>query len=437
MDFVSCLKIRNVLKEYKSDYNKSSVGDKMKCSVNRNHILIIGIMSLFIVGMIYAWSIFVTPLENEFGWTRVQSSGIYTTSMICFAFGVLLCGIISKKTNLGFTGLLGSLMISLGFGLCSVSNTLIQFYIFYGIFCGIGVGVCYNTWLTTITFWFSDRIGFASGLLLMSFGMGGMILGSIVSVLIYSNIGLRKTFLILGIFVLLESILTIPFLKNASNYRILEKGNNLQDSINNFNTSKMIQQPTFWIFTIWKMALTGIGHSIIGQASLIALDSGANITMATLAVGLLSIGNGGGRILFGIYFDRKGRFNTILMISLGFLILGIGFWMIFPLKIWVFINILLGLIGLFYGGLSLITATYISDVFGSKHFNSNMGINSLTNVPATLTFSTIISLIKVNMQTYQPFFKLMIIVCLVCLILGLSTKNFEERMSIKQRASNL
>ena len=69
-----------------------------------------------------------------------------------------------------------------------------------------------------------------------------------------------------------------------------------------------------------------------------------------------------------------------------------------------------------------------SDVFGTRYFKSNMGINSLTNVPATLAGSTLISVIKANTQTYQPFFYIMIVICLISVFFGIATKPLEKKM---------
>src|SRR3982751_6308251 len=44
-----------------------------------------GILMNLALGSLYAWSVFVPPLEREFGWTRVQTSWVYTIAIVCFA----------------------------------------------------------------------------------------------------------------------------------------------------------------------------------------------------------------------------------------------------------------------------------------------------------------------------------------------------------------
>ena len=38
------------------------------------------------LGAVYAWSIFIRPPEEEFGWTRADSSSVFT--IVIFVFGI-------------------------------------------------------------------------------------------------------------------------------------------------------------------------------------------------------------------------------------------------------------------------------------------------------------------------------------------------------------
>ena len=52
---------------------------------------IVGGISLNLaLGSLYAWSVFVLPLEKEFGWNRAQTSWVYTIAIVCFAAAFIL-----------------------------------------------------------------------------------------------------------------------------------------------------------------------------------------------------------------------------------------------------------------------------------------------------------------------------------------------------------
>src|SRR4029450_7588733 len=44
-----------------------------------------GILMNLALGSLYAWSVFVPPLEREFGWARAETSWGYTIAIVCFA----------------------------------------------------------------------------------------------------------------------------------------------------------------------------------------------------------------------------------------------------------------------------------------------------------------------------------------------------------------
>lgn len=375
-------------------------------------VLSCGACSLLFMGLIYGWSIFAAPLEEAFGWTRAETSIAYTLSLTFFYAGILGTGILMKRLSVRHIISIGTVLITIGFLFASRMNSLIELYFFYGVLCGFGVGLIYNAWLSYIISSFPDQSGFGSGVLLMGFGLGGMVLGSIVSALIHSYVGWRNTFLILAFAVALQSILTTSCLKERVNVSKVSA-----DSSTSIPPSKMILQPSFFFFTIWKICIVGIGQAIIGQCSLIMSDVGASIVIATLAVGMTSVCNGAARIIFGALFDRFGRSFVMLLLTFGNLLLSILLYITYTNSAIIPLCACLCCIGLLYGGTSVVSAAFIGNVYGPYYFSGNMGINGITSIPATVLGSTLISLTKEKTGSYQHFFPVMCILCVISAVL--------------------
>ena len=53
--------------------------------MNRWRVVVGGVSMNLALGSLYAWSVFVLPLEKEFGWTRSQTSWVYTIAVVVFA----------------------------------------------------------------------------------------------------------------------------------------------------------------------------------------------------------------------------------------------------------------------------------------------------------------------------------------------------------------
>src|SRR5436305_11590024 len=79
------------------------------------------------LGTLYGWSVFVAPLEARFGWTRAETSMVFTIAVIVFALSFVVAGRIQDKVGPLYCSLAGGVLVSLGFYLCSYTTTLTYF----------------------------------------------------------------------------------------------------------------------------------------------------------------------------------------------------------------------------------------------------------------------------------------------------------------------
>src|SRR6516165_1706759 len=49
------------------------------------------------LGTLYAWSVFVAPLESRFGWKRADTSMVFTIAVTVFALSFVIAGRIQDK----------------------------------------------------------------------------------------------------------------------------------------------------------------------------------------------------------------------------------------------------------------------------------------------------------------------------------------------------
>ena len=84
---------------------------------NRWGYLIKGFIMTMFLGILYAWSIFVAPLEQAFGWDRAQTTITYSIMMVTFALGQLTGGLWASTIikNPARTITLFSFLLAVGF----------------------------------------------------------------------------------------------------------------------------------------------------------------------------------------------------------------------------------------------------------------------------------------------------------------------------------
>lgn len=286
-------------------------------------------ISTLFLGLIYAWSLFRAPFSEVFKtWTVAQMSMTFTISMIMFCLGGLIGGQLGKKFGVKVRILIAAVLLLVGFFMVSTLNpadasgSLMKLYIFYGIFGGGGVGIGYNAVITTITKWFPDKVGLASGIMLMGFGLGGLALGSVVTKFI-AGIGIFSTFklLAIAIFVVLlvaAIIIKAPEAPTAG----ASKTAAADDNTHHYTSAEMMKTSRFWIFFLWAIALNSAGLMVINSAANISVAYGGSAVLGMI----VSLFNGAGRIVAGNNFDRFGRktssiVNNIFMIIAGALLI--------------------------------------------------------------------------------------------------------------------
>ena len=347
--------------------------------------LIAGTVMLLFLGLIYAWSIFKAPFNEIYtDWTESQLSLTFTISMIFFCLGGFFSGILLKKFPARIVLWFSAALLFIGFFGVSRLNpeqsrsSLMLLYVMYGFFCGGGVGIGYNAVISTVNKWFVDRPGIASGLMLMGFGLGGIILGSAVNTMIKA-VGLFTTFLLLAVIVTVILILGSFFMKTPPKVASKNIGVESAEEIPSTTTApERLKSPAFWLFVIWAILLNSAGLLVINSAATIAIAFGA-----PAVVGLVvSLCNGAGKSDYGKFCSISSAqtrlcflnvcftFSAGLFLFLGAVKLGIPF-------------ILIGLLiaGIAYGSTPTLGSAFVHRQFGPKYYPVNF---SLSNLPALI-----------------------------------------------------
>lgn len=280
--------------------------------------LVCGATTLLVLGLVYGWSIFATPLGEAFGWDRSLLSYTFSISMAAFCTGALLGSFIVKRSSTRTALFVAAALQATGFILTSflASQGIWVLYIFYGICAGLGCGIGYNTIISTVNLWFPDRLGIASGVLMMSFGLGSLILGTLANILMQA-LGWSTTFVVIG--AMSAVILSVCALVLKSAPKNVEELTGAKPSLRasqDIEDRPMLKTPYFYLFFLWAVLLFGAVLTLMGDSKQGALALGIDAAMATLLVGLVSMMNGLARVVIGVIYDKTDLSKAMLITSL-------------------------------------------------------------------------------------------------------------------------
>lgn len=379
--------------------------------------LITGTVLLMVLGLIYAWSIFRAPISRAFPvWTISQISLTFTISMAFFCLGGLASGRLYSKAGPRPILLAAAALLFVGFSGASQMNpeapraSLYMLYILYGVLCGGAVGLAYNAIISTVMGWYPDKAGAAAGILLMGFGIGGMLLGSVVKGLI-DWMGLFAVFQSLGVFMTVSLAAGALLLKRkpaAGQDGITEEN----ESVIECSASEMLQKKSFWLLMGWLVLLSSIGLLVVNSAASIAASFGAPEVLGLI----VSVFNGIGRVLIGTLFDRLGArktmlFNNFVYIAAGVLLCAAVQTGSTPL-------IIFGLVcaGCGYGGNPTITSASVQNWYGRKHYAVNFSVANLSIIPAAFIGPLVSSgLLERSGGAYDTTFMLTLVLAVLAL----------------------
>jgi MFS family permease len=149
--------------------------------VNRWAIGVAGVLVMIFLGTAYAWSNFSTPLSAAFGWNSKETSLIFGLAIFFIGIGAVVGGRVQDKAGPRNVTIAGVVLWGLGNLLAAVGpHTAWWFDLTYGVIGGFGNGMAYITPVATITKWFPDKRGLASGMVVMGFGLGAFFYGFVL-----------------------------------------------------------------------------------------------------------------------------------------------------------------------------------------------------------------------------------------------------------------
>jgi MFS transporter, OFA family, oxalate/formate antiporter len=179
---------------------------------NRWVIAIAAFVLQLALGSVYAWSVFSKPIASLFNGipaakvTAAQLAPVTLTfSITLLALGVTAAfgGYLQLRYGPRAIATAGGILYGLGIilaGLTLPSHNVYVLYLTYGVIGGIGIGLSYIVPLAMLLRWFPDRRGFITGLAVMGFGLGALVISLIVPPLLTpKSLGVVSTFTYLGI----------------------------------------------------------------------------------------------------------------------------------------------------------------------------------------------------------------------------------------------
>jgi sugar phosphate permease len=330
-----------------------------------------------------SFGLYVKPLEQEFGWTRAETSLGFSASVLAGGLSGPLIGQWIDKHGARSSIVLGGLLAGFSYVLLASTQSLWQFYLFYGIHAVCRQMMFFLPFQALMSKWFVRRRGIALSILGSGFSLGGFVVLPIIATII-GGLGWRGAYLFSGAVIACFFIPTgLLVLRNRpSDVGEAVDGEREETatprataaeyaSPSSLTLKQAARTPLFWVcaFGFMLMFYGMIGwnvHQIPFYES-----KGISRTTAALIVSLSAGASIIARLTMGVIADRFERFEVAVAFLLGLLVAAMAILLISTSPPAIAIFLLFWVIGASAG--PMVESLVLIKAFGVTHFATILG----------------------------------------------------------------
>ncbi len=331
---------------------------------------------------LYSFGVFFKPMSAEFGWTRAMTAGAYSLRSIEGGIASPVVGWAVDKYGSRIVILFGAVVSGASFAMMPLVNSLLGFYLVYGILLSTGMSaMLYLPAWTVIAKWFKRRLSAAMALLAVGAGIGGLICAP-ASAFLIERFGWRSAFVILGVVIWVVAIpLSLVVRDSPAKMGLapdgdpLPEGSPQEDDSAADSKSRPSAPPASGEYTLkqalkssvfWMLALAffffGMAHSTVTVHTVPALtDAGIPETTAALSFGLLTLVSVIGRLGFGFLGDYVSK-RYLFMVA--YALTGLGLLVLMDADTMPRVYLFIFLFGVGFGGTVPLMPAIRAEYFG-------------------------------------------------------------------------
>lgn len=329
----------------------------------------------------WSFGLYVSPLEDDFGWSRAQISLGFSSALLVSGLAGPLVGWWIDSRGPRSAIVLGAVCTALSFLLLSTTSALWEWYVFQAVAAVSRQMMFFIPFQALISRWFDQKRGIALSVLATGFSLGGFVVVPVMSLVIdrwdwngsfvFAAIATTVIYLPIGLFVVKNSpadagtwVDGIPGERDAA-------GNETPRQVTGVPASVALRTPVFWMLAAALMLFFfGMFGWLVHQVPFYESE-GISRRNAALIVSLAAGAGIVSRLAFGLVADRVQRFEYVAMGLGAVLAAAMTILLLDSSAVGIGVFLVFWLVGT--GGGPMLEAMLLTRAFGVAYFATILG----------------------------------------------------------------
>jgi len=278
------------------------------------------------------YTVFLQPLEREFGWSRSQLTGVYALYLLVGGFLAPFVGTLFDRVGPRAVYGAGLASIAAAYLLASTLSSLWQYYLYAGVLVGVGVALVGMVPASgLLTRWYHARLSAAIGIAFAAVGCGVLAFVPLTQLLI-AQLDWRSTYRALGFVMLVLlplALFALPWRTFAAGHPEVHRRARERQAGEGWTLRSAVRTPAYWgLAAIFFFTSVGM-FTVMPQTVVYLIDAGFDPVVSATAFGVTSILSVGTLVAIGFVAARFGYRRTITVSFVG---TGIGLVALFALS---------------------------------------------------------------------------------------------------------
>ncbi len=327
----------------------------------------------------WSFGLYISPLEEEFGWSRAQVSLGFSVSLAISGLTGPLIGRWIDARGPRQAIIVGATLTAATYVLLATTSELWQWYAYNSINAVFRQMMFFIPFQALISRWFDRRRGIALGILGTGFSLGGFVVVPLMR-LVIDQVGWDGSFIIsgiavVGVFVPIGLLLvrnspadvgTVPDGEPSTGDEPYEPR-----ALTGLTLGRALSTPLFWVLALAMMlffyGLFGWLVHMVPFYESVGISRGVAAALVSIAAGFGIVT----RLAFGLLADRIRRIETVAMGMLAFLMAGVTVLLLDSGTAGIAVFIVFWVVG--SGGGPLLEPLLLTRAFGLAHFGAILG----------------------------------------------------------------